>query len=57
MHIDNLPISSVPTYRRRDDDECISVRKVPYASFVLCAVAIVCEEVEFQRLREGNNDE
>jgi hypothetical protein len=56
VHIDNLPISSTSADRRRDNDQCIFVNKVPYASLVLGAVARVCDEVEFEGLREREDD-
>ena len=57
MHIDNLSISSIPTDRRRNDDKSVLVHEIPYASFILRAVARVCDKVEFQGLRQRDNDE
>ena len=56
MHIDNLTISPIPADCRRNNDECIFVHKIPYASLILRAVARVCDKVEFQGLRERNDD-
>ncbi len=56
MHIDNLSISSVSTDCRRNHDKCIFVHEIPYASLILGAVARVCDKVEFQGLREREND-
>jgi hypothetical protein len=56
MHIDNLPISFTSTDRCRNNHQRIAVHKIPYASLVLGAVARVCDEVEFEGLREWEDD-
>ena len=57
MHIDDLPISSVATDNRSDDDQCVFIHKIPYAPLVLAAVAGMCDEVEFKSLGKGEDDE
>lgn len=56
MHVDDLPISSTSTDRRCDNDQCVFIDEVSYASLVLGAVAGVCDEVEFEGLRERDDD-
>ena len=57
MHIDHLPIPSAPAHNRRDNDESVFRDEIPYTSIVLCAVARLCEEFEFQRVGEGQEEE
>lgn len=55
MHIDNLPITFIPTNRRRHNDQRILIHEIPYTSLILCAVAMLCDEVEFEG--EGKREE
>ena len=48
VHVDNLPISPLPTYRCSDNDQCILGDEISYASFILGTVARVCDKVELK---------
>lgn len=48
MHVDHLSITFTPSHRSSDNDKRVLVHEIPYASFVLCAVARLCEQVEFE---------
>ena len=52
MHINNLPIPSIPTNNSRHDDQLILQNEIPYAPFILRGVARDGGEVESQRGRE-----
>ena len=52
MHINNLPIPSIPTNNSRHDDQLILQDEIPYTPFILRGVARDSGEVESQRGRE-----
>lgn len=52
MHINNLPIPSIPTNNSRHDDQLILQNEIPYAPFILRGVARDSGEVESQCGRE-----
>ena len=52
MHINNLPIPSIPTNNSRHDDQLILQDEIPYTPFILGGVARDSGEVESQRGRE-----
>ena len=56
MHVDDLAISSTSTDRSCNNDQCISVHEIPYASLILGTVAGVCNKVEFEGVREGKDN-
>ena len=57
MHVDDLAISPTSTDRSCNNDQCISVHEIPYASLILGTVARVCNKVEFEGVREGKDKE
>jgi hypothetical protein len=57
MHIDKHPIAPIPADGGRDDHQRVPADKVPYASPLLALVLAACREVEFQRAREGDEEE
>lgn len=56
MHVDLLPITLLPIHDGRYQHQGILSHEIPYASFVLGAVACVCCEVEFERAGEGKEE-
>jgi hypothetical protein len=56
MHVDDLTISPTPTDRSCNNDQCISVHEIPYASLILGTVARVRNKVEFEGVREGKDN-
>lgn len=52
MHINNLPIPSIPTNNSRHDDQLILQDEISYTPFILRGVARDGGEVESQRGRE-----
>lgn len=55
MHVDHLSVSFVSTDRRRHDNQRILVHKVSYASFILRAVAMLCDQIELES--EGKREQ
>lgn len=56
MHVDLLPITLLPVHNGRHQHQRILTHEIPYASFVLGAVACVCCKVEFERAGEGKEE-
>ena len=56
VHVHNLPVTFFPIHDGRDDDQCVLVDKVPYASLVSRRVAGVGEDVELERAGKGKEE-
>lgn len=57
MHVNHLPIPPVPIHNRRHHNQLILQHKVPYAPFILRAVAGDSGEVESERRCQLREDE
>lgn len=57
VHIDDLAITLATTNGSRNNNQCVPVYKVPYASLVLGTVTGGRKEVELQGGAEGKNEE
>lgn len=53
VHVDHLPIASTAADDGSDDDQGISVDKIPHAPLVLTAVTCLGHQIEFQCIGEG----
>lgn len=56
MHINNLPVSLLPTHIRSDNDKLVLRHKVPYTSLVLAAV-YVGVEIKLERCTKWHKAE
>ena len=57
MHIDHLSIALTSSHCSRDDDKCILVHEIPYASLALRTVTWLCEQIKFEGGGERKEDE
>lgn len=57
VHVDHLTIAPIPIYNRRHHNQLILQHKVPYAAFILRAVARDSGEIESERRCQLHEDE